>query len=463
VGKQGTKHGERNPYLIKARNRWAYKVPTIGPDGKEILKPEFFDTKEAARDFKKEFEENNGKPFLRLSKEQTWNLALAVDQYLDTGHKAEFTEVFAFYARHNSLKNSATVEEAIDEYIDYRKPKELELRGSKPKRRERKYRAWAITTYQKRVLTNLTQLKDAFADKTVASLTTNCIKKFLESQDIKEDTYNNKYSDTKQFFQWCIDVKKCLDKNPSDGINELATDDKIPEIYTVDETRRIFRTAITVDPGLIPFLALAAFAGIRTCEIERMKPTDLDFDCQIINIRPEVGKRKGNGGVMPRKIEGLPQAAWSWLKASGEKNLMIDTANLQKRRQMIFQMAGVSIKQNALRHSYSSYAYAHFQDDGPVRKQVGHRIANTFFEYYATVVLKAEGDAYFQILCPVETLPSTGEYKPYGTTKINWPSDENLIRMIKSSSNNKVAKELGVSEAAIRKRLKRIKSKNLPC
>ena len=40
-------------------------------------------------------------------------------------------------------------------------------------------------------------------------------------------------------------------------------------------------------------------------------------------------------------------------------------------------------------------------------------------------------------------------------TKISWPSDEQLLEMVRKSSKLQVSKELGVSETAVRKRLKK--------
>jgi hypothetical protein len=41
-------------------------------------------------------------------------------------------------------------------------------------------------------------------------------------------------------------------------------------------------------------------------------------------------------------------------------------------------------------------------------------------------------------------------------TKISWPTDDELLRMVRAKNNVQVARKLGVSEMAVRKRLKRI-------
>jgi len=46
-------------------------------------------------------------------------------------------------------------------------------------------------------------------------------------------------------------------------------------------------------------------------------------------------------------------------------------------------------------------------------------------------------------------------YKKNQETKIQWPSTDELIKMVNKSSYTKVAKDLGVSDNAVRKRIKK--------
>ena len=47
-------------------------------------------------------------------------------------------------------------------------------------------------------------------------------------------------------------------------------DDSPPYIFTPDEVQRLFKLARKTDPGMISYLALGLFAGVRPMEIERL-------------------------------------------------------------------------------------------------------------------------------------------------------------------------------------------------
>ena len=71
------------------------------------------------------------------------------------------------------------------------------------------------------------------------------------------------------FFSWAVREGWSL-KNPVKGILRPKKDDSPPSIFTPDEVQRLFKLARKTDPGMIPYLALGLFAGVRPMEIERL-------------------------------------------------------------------------------------------------------------------------------------------------------------------------------------------------
>ena len=462
MGKLGTKHGVRNIYPIKGGCRWVYKWEIIDHTGKTRFPSRSFSSKEEAADFKKEKDAELAEQGTShsLSPEDAKD-ALHAMRILAGHNDISLSAAATFYLKHNPLNQGVTVEVAVGDYLLYRKPKVLCSEEDLKIRPIRAFQRFAPKTYTDRVGISLKQFKKAFCGRSVSSVMTQEIVDFLMAMEIAAETYNNKMSDIKVFLDWCVQVKKCCEHNSAESIDALAGEFSSPEIFTVDEIRKIIEVSVAHDPQFIPYLVLATFAGIRICEIQRMKVSDIDFDAKLINIRPLVGKSKGSGGVMPRIIEDLPEAVWKWLAAAGGAALVIDTKNLQKRRIRIFEKAGIKFKANGFRHSFATYGYAYHQSDAIVRKQTGHRIPDTFFKHYATTVRKSEGKAYFSILPSVERLPKQGSYKPRYTSKIDWPDVSQIVADVQEIGYKATARKytegggIYVSDVSVRKRLKK--------
>jgi integrase len=83
---------------------------------------------------------------------------------------------------------------------------------------------------------------------------------------------------------------------------------------SAEQSAKLMRHVEQIDGGaLVPFFALALFAGIRPCvrtgEILKLRPEDIRLDTGVILIEPEVSKVR-----MKRSVEIQPNLA-AWLRA----------------------------------------------------------------------------------------------------------------------------------------------------
>ena len=143
----------------------------------------------------------------------------------------------------------------------------------------------------------------------------------------------------------------------------------IPEIYSPAELQILLNN---VRPCYLPWLALSAFAGIRTDEVSRIKHSDkppLDWsdfhwDRKLIIVRPETSKT-GRRRVIP-----ILPALEAWLKPiakeSGKMSPSIQPSgqpNMTKAGRVPSETARLGEliggwKRNALRHSFLTYRSA---------------------------------------------------------------------------------------------------------
>lgn len=242
---------------------------------------------------------------------------------------------------------------------------------------------------------------------------------------------------------------------------------KAPKILNLADSYAFTRRLIESDPMLIPAEALRMYAGMRTCEVKRIDPSDVDILNRKIYIGPEVAKKGKNGEPRERKIENLDSPLWQLLEPfMNEKGKLayLDIKHLDKRHKAIMIHIGAIPEgdevDNELRHCFATYSYHREKNDGQVRAWLGHRSSGVLWLHYVNArVEQADAVAYFMP-------PIRDDYHGYiqaaikdwkiakikSQKKPSWPSDTVLAKLVWEKPRTKIASDLGVSEAAVRKR-----------
>jgi integrase len=192
--------------------------------------------------------------------------------------------------------------------------------------------------------------------------------------------------------------------NPVASVENVDVRGGDVEIFTPVEIARLLSAA---SPDFLPCIALGAFAGLRSAEIERLEWSDIDLTGRHITIgasksktasrrivpvsdnlaawlRPYAG-RKGN--VWPGEHDAFYEAqqetaAATEIKADAEKSIKAHDA--------------VKWKANALRHSYASYRFAQTGDAGRVAGECGNS-ASVIHRHYRELVKPADAVKWFNV------------------------------------------------------------------
>jgi integrase len=174
-----------------------------------------------------------------------------------------------------------------------------------------------------------------------------------------------------------------------------------------------FRTLLTVAeakfPDLLPFLALAGFAGIRRAELVKqyaddqvLQWSDINFTKRLITVRDEVAKatrrKLGNRRFVP-----MEDALCSWLTSYRLDNgpvVRVSDAAFRRQMKKLFAAAGLVPEQNALRHSFASYWLARAENGvGVLAKHMGNS-ESVCRRHYLETLSPEEGIAWFAIRRP---------------------------------------------------------------
>ncbi|MBV8416653.1 MAG: hypothetical protein JO251_15705 [Verrucomicrobia bacterium] len=119
--------------------------------------------------------------------------------------------------------------------------------------------------------------------------------------------------------------QRMLFLNPFDEIDRPKVAYTVPEILEPAQFKSLLETAEEELPELIPFLAMAGFAGLRRSELVReyaedqvLRWEDISWQKRLITIRHEVAKqtsrKMGNRRFIP-----MEAALLHWLGLMGKK------------------------------------------------------------------------------------------------------------------------------------------------
>lgn len=171
-----------------------------------------------------------------------------------------------------------------------------------------------------------------------------------------------------------------------------------PEFFTTDEMRRLLTVGAMLVGGeeefLLSMLVLGGFVGMRVSEVGRVKWEDIDLTHKAVRLTPKITK------TASRRIALIPDNAVAWLSHIKHKTGFVMPQhlipNLHRHTGSLAKEAGVEWKNNALRHSYVTYAMAQERDAWKVAEQVGNS-PRVLQAHYKGLVLATDAAEWFGI------------------------------------------------------------------
>ncbi len=208
-------------------------------------------------------------------------------------------------------------------------------------------------------------------------------------------------------FSWAM-KRKLVTKNPvADADAPKVIQGEVGTI-TSSQLKGLLHTALQNQPRAVPALAVWAFCGVRRAEITRLRFDDMDLGRKELRISATVG-RKGRGKV---RYVPMPAALLEWLEAAQSAGVaplgkLAPGDNDGKSEGLLNEWlvkaradAGISDwPNNALRHSFVSYACAMTEDYPKVSAWIGHSGGTALLEArYRHAVPKDAGTKWFEVL-----------------------------------------------------------------
>ena len=162
------------------------------------------------------------------------------------------------------------------------------------------------------------------------------------------------------------------------------------QIYTPAEVTKLLESA---PEKFRPCIAISAFAGLRSAEVERINWKDIDLKGGFITVSAD------NAKTASRRIVPISANLKAWLSPYAKKTGPVwdgEHDEFYDSQQETARAAGIAWKPNGLRHSYASYRLAKVRSAAQVALEMGNS-ASVVFKHYRELVKPRQAVAWFNV------------------------------------------------------------------
>lgn len=241
--------------------------------------------------------------------------------------------------------------------------------------------------------------------KDTCNITPAEIQAWLDCQKLAPQSYTNFRRVLHALFEFAV-ARGFAHDNPVAATESVRVNGGKVEIFTPSELSRLFAAA---SPDSLPCLAVGAFAGLRSAEIERLEWGDVHIAERCIVVGADKAK------TASRRVVPVCDALVAWLAPYADRQGKVwpgsheDFYKAQHNTAAATKSDGktaVRWKPNALRHSYASYRFAQIGDAGRVAGELGNSAA-VVHRHYRELVKPAEAERWFSLRpeAPANVLP----------------------------------------------------------
>ena len=179
--------------------------------------------------------------------------------------------------------------------------------------------------------------------------------------------------------------------------NEVTEADSLAKAKVGDTDTVIFKPAVmqtlleAAPKELIPYLAIAAFAGLRPAEIERLDWSAINLERRMIEVRA------GQAKTASRRIVPISQNLAAWLTPHVSTGRVIVAGELYRQVTALAARLQMEWPRNVLRHSFISYRLPLVKSAEQVALEAGNS-PSIIFKHYRELATEDEAQHWFGIV-----------------------------------------------------------------
>ncbi len=310
------------------------------------------------------------------------------------------TAVTEWVARHHQVREKRSIPDLVQEFLDAK----TKIHSSDRHLRDLKHR--------------LGRFAEAFTIP-VTKLTAPVLQTYIDGLEVGARSKLNEFRHIKALLRFAVKRKYA----PRDLLDELEAIEKPKPrpnptlVFSPADLREIFAALVDHRPDLIPAVAIAAFCGLRTAEVQRLDWREVRFAQGCVEV-PALKSKTAS-----RRVVSLCDAAKSWLAryaqtegpvcpVTGENRLyeaILAAVNKSRSKRKVTEP--FRWVRNGFRHGFCSHRLMLIKDQNLVALEAGHSTA-MLHRNYKELVSDADAKEWFSISAPW----STGDVHPMPTT-----------------------------------------------
>jgi integrase/recombinase XerC len=224
---------------------------------------------------------------------------------------------------------------------------------------------------------DLTML-ERFLERGVTTATTADIEAWIASCPAKPRTIGRRLSTLAGFFRWAV-PRGVVATDPTALVARPKVGSNPPRPMPEDELVEVWRRA---NPKMRCWLALAAYAGLRCCEIARLRAEDVDLDTAELKVRGKGSKSR----VVPAhplvldalRSFGMPSEGPVFVNQLGRP---VSARGVSVTGNAFLRRCGVDRTMHTVRHRFGTETYKATRDIRVVAELMGHSSLSTTMIY----------------------------------------------------------------------------------
>ena len=235
----------------------------------------------------------------------------------------------------------------------------------------------ASERYLKDLRNRLGIFEQDFGAANVGEILPNQIDDWLRSLKGAAQTRNNYRTILRTLFEYAVS-RGYVKENVVAKLAKAKVVRGAPEIFTPAQMQTVLEKA---PRDFIPYLAIGAFAGLRSAEIERLDWSEVDLTGKLIHIKAEKSKSA------QRRLVVISKNLLAWLAPySRKEGPVADPERVRVARDKTCEAAKIVWPANVLRHSFASYHLAYHQNAAATAAELGHTSPAMLYQHYRELV-----------------------------------------------------------------------------